>query len=201
MFGEYVAKPFFPSCAVPQNIVKLLAAICLCLLTAINCMSTKLTMWVDSMILILACCLNSLLKFLGKFKTFSLLASFLRSYQLSSWACTPCSQKRRGTLTTAGREIMTRFTSHLHLCKDLLHLLDGTIWILWLENYRIHTSEAINIILLFDEHNCSRYQQISPETSLVRFTSECRSSPSSMCSQISHFLLSYQAVKWKITLL
>lgn len=46
-FAEYAAKPFFPSCSTPQEIVKILAAICLCLLTAINCISTKLSMKVQ----------------------------------------------------------------------------------------------------------------------------------------------------------
>lgn len=46
-FAEYAAKPFFPNCPIPGDIVKLLAAICLCLLTAINCMSTKLSMKVQ----------------------------------------------------------------------------------------------------------------------------------------------------------
>lgn len=46
-FAEYVAKPFFPQCQIPQDLIKLLAAICLCLLTAINCISTKLSMKVQ----------------------------------------------------------------------------------------------------------------------------------------------------------
>lgn len=46
-FGEYAAKPFFPDCETPQDIVKILAVICLFLLTAINCMSTKLSMKVQ----------------------------------------------------------------------------------------------------------------------------------------------------------
>lgn len=47
-FAEYAAKPFFPNCDIPQDIVKLLAAVCLCLLTAINCISTKLSMKVQN---------------------------------------------------------------------------------------------------------------------------------------------------------
>lgn len=47
-FAEYAAKPFFPNCDIPQVIVKILAASCLCLLTAINCISTKLSMKVQS---------------------------------------------------------------------------------------------------------------------------------------------------------
>ncbi|XP_070507995.1 large neutral amino acids transporter small subunit 1 [Chironomus tepperi] len=46
-FAEYAAKPFFPNCEIPQDLIKLLAAICLCLLTAINCISTKLSMKVQ----------------------------------------------------------------------------------------------------------------------------------------------------------
>lgn len=43
-FAQYAAKPFFASCDPPDGAVRLLAAVCLCLLTAINCMSTKVTM-------------------------------------------------------------------------------------------------------------------------------------------------------------
>jgi amino acid transporter len=46
-FAEYAAKPFFPNCEIPQDLIKLLAALCLCLLTAINCISTKLSMKVQ----------------------------------------------------------------------------------------------------------------------------------------------------------
>lgn len=43
-FGHYVVKPFYPECDPPQNAVRLLAAICLCILTAINCISVRWTM-------------------------------------------------------------------------------------------------------------------------------------------------------------
>ncbi|XP_068621012.1 large neutral amino acids transporter small subunit 2 [Battus philenor] len=43
-FGHYVVKPFFPECDPPQDAVKLLAAVCLCILTAINCISVRWTM-------------------------------------------------------------------------------------------------------------------------------------------------------------
>ncbi|ERL87094.1 hypothetical protein D910_04494 [Dendroctonus ponderosae] len=43
-FAEYAAKPFFPECKPPDNAIRLLAAACLCLLTAINCLSTRWTM-------------------------------------------------------------------------------------------------------------------------------------------------------------
>ncbi|OWR44558.1 large neutral amino acids transporter small subunit 2 [Danaus plexippus] len=43
-FGQYVVKPFFPDCEPPENAVKLLAAVCLCILTAINCISVRWTM-------------------------------------------------------------------------------------------------------------------------------------------------------------
>lgn len=46
-FAEYAAKPFFPNCDTPRDTVKLLATACLCLLTAINCMSTRLSMKVQ----------------------------------------------------------------------------------------------------------------------------------------------------------
>ncbi|CAH2238846.1 jg6832 [Pararge aegeria aegeria] len=43
-FGQYVVKPFFPDCNPPEDAVKLLAAVCLCVLTAINCISVRWTM-------------------------------------------------------------------------------------------------------------------------------------------------------------
>ncbi|XP_047041987.1 large neutral amino acids transporter small subunit 2 [Helicoverpa zea] len=43
-FGHYVVKPFFPECNPPELAVKLLAAVCLCVLTAINCISVRWTM-------------------------------------------------------------------------------------------------------------------------------------------------------------
>ncbi|XP_022221293.1 large neutral amino acids transporter small subunit 1 [Drosophila obscura] len=46
-FAHYAAKPFFEDCDPPQNSVKLLAAVCLTLLTAINCLSVKVSMKVQ----------------------------------------------------------------------------------------------------------------------------------------------------------
>ncbi|XP_026727059.1 large neutral amino acids transporter small subunit 2 [Trichoplusia ni] len=43
-FGHYVVKPFYPECEPPEQAVKLLAAVCLCILTAINCISVRWTM-------------------------------------------------------------------------------------------------------------------------------------------------------------
>ncbi|KAL5281131.1 SLC7A6 family protein [Megaselia abdita] len=43
-FAEYAAKPFFPECQPPDLAVKLLATVCLCFLTAINCLSVKWSM-------------------------------------------------------------------------------------------------------------------------------------------------------------
>lgn len=45
-FAQYAVKPFFPDCDIsPSPIaVKLLAAVCLCVLTAINCLSVKWAM-------------------------------------------------------------------------------------------------------------------------------------------------------------
>lgn len=43
-FAQYAAKPFFEDCSPPDNAVKLLAAVCLCFLTAINCLSVKWSM-------------------------------------------------------------------------------------------------------------------------------------------------------------
>ncbi|KAF7281381.1 juvenile hormone Inducible-21 [Rhynchophorus ferrugineus] len=47
-FAEYAVKPFFPECAPPENSIRLLAAACLCLLTAINCLSTRWAMTIQS---------------------------------------------------------------------------------------------------------------------------------------------------------
>ncbi|KAI8125124.1 hypothetical protein FF38_12512 [Lucilia cuprina] len=46
-FAQYAAKPFFEDCNPPDNAVKLLAAVCLCFLTAINCLSVKWSMKVQ----------------------------------------------------------------------------------------------------------------------------------------------------------
>lgn len=46
-FAQYAVKPFFEDCLPPDSAVKLLAAICLCLLTAINCLSVKWSMKVQ----------------------------------------------------------------------------------------------------------------------------------------------------------
>ncbi|XP_035706939.1 large neutral amino acids transporter small subunit 1 isoform X2 [Folsomia candida] len=43
-FAEYAIKPFFPNCDPPPYSRELLAAGCLCLLTAVNCLSVKVTM-------------------------------------------------------------------------------------------------------------------------------------------------------------
>lgn len=43
-FAEYAAKPFFPECQPPALAIHLLATVCLCFLTAINCMSVKWSM-------------------------------------------------------------------------------------------------------------------------------------------------------------
>ncbi|XP_077297327.1 juvenile hormone Inducible-21 isoform X2 [Arctopsyche grandis] len=43
-FAQYASKPFFPECDPPEDAVRLLAAVCLCLLTAINCLSVRWTM-------------------------------------------------------------------------------------------------------------------------------------------------------------
>lgn len=47
-FAHYAAKPFFPNCEPPQSAVRLLAAICLCTLTAINCFSVRWAMRIQN---------------------------------------------------------------------------------------------------------------------------------------------------------
>lgn len=47
-FAQYAVKPFFPECDAPDNSVRLLAAVCLCFLTAINCISTKWAMKIQN---------------------------------------------------------------------------------------------------------------------------------------------------------
>ncbi|XP_035902833.1 Y+L amino acid transporter 2 [Anopheles stephensi] len=43
-FAQYAVRPFFEDCEAPESAVRLLAAVCLCFLTAINCISTKWAM-------------------------------------------------------------------------------------------------------------------------------------------------------------
>nr|CAI5846257.1 unnamed protein product [Callosobruchus analis] len=43
-FAEYAAKPFFPECKPPENAIRLLAAVCICVLTAVNCLSVRWAM-------------------------------------------------------------------------------------------------------------------------------------------------------------
>nr|XP_022912661.1 Y+L amino acid transporter 2 [Onthophagus taurus] len=43
-FAQYAVKPFFPDCEPPEDACRLLAAVCLCLLTAINCLSSRWSM-------------------------------------------------------------------------------------------------------------------------------------------------------------
>lgn len=43
-FAEYAVKPFFPDCKPPDLAIIPLAAVCLCVLTAINCLSVKWAM-------------------------------------------------------------------------------------------------------------------------------------------------------------
>ncbi|RZF42022.1 hypothetical protein LSTR_LSTR003527 [Laodelphax striatellus] len=47
-FAQYAAKPFFPSCQPPTVAVSLLAAGCLCFLTAVNCISVRWSMRVQN---------------------------------------------------------------------------------------------------------------------------------------------------------
>ncbi|XP_022198118.2 large neutral amino acids transporter small subunit 1 [Nilaparvata lugens] len=47
-FAQYAAKPFFPTCEPPPVAVSLLAAACLCLLTAVNCVSVRWSMRVQN---------------------------------------------------------------------------------------------------------------------------------------------------------
>ncbi|XP_075212238.1 juvenile hormone Inducible-21 [Lycorma delicatula] len=46
-FAQYAVKPFFPDCSPPSLAVSLLAAVCLCLLTVVNCLSVRWSMRVQ----------------------------------------------------------------------------------------------------------------------------------------------------------
>ncbi|XP_074650674.1 large neutral amino acids transporter small subunit 1-like [Tubulanus polymorphus] len=45
-FGYYIVEPFFPDCKQPDEAVKLFAAIVMCFLTVLNCVSVKWSSWV-----------------------------------------------------------------------------------------------------------------------------------------------------------
>ncbi|KAF5298379.1 hypothetical protein FQR65_LT01157 [Abscondita terminalis] len=47
-FAQYAAKPLFPDCDPPESAVRLLAATCLCLLTAVNCLSVRWAMRIQN---------------------------------------------------------------------------------------------------------------------------------------------------------
>ena len=40
-FSIYASKPFFPECEPPDEAVRLLAAVCICILTFVNCYEVK----------------------------------------------------------------------------------------------------------------------------------------------------------------
>ncbi|KAG0719517.1 Y+L amino acid transporter 2 [Chionoecetes opilio] len=42
-FAKYVIQPFFPNCDVPDNAVRLIAALAICSLTALNCWNVRVT--------------------------------------------------------------------------------------------------------------------------------------------------------------
>lgn len=46
-FAQYAVRPFFPDCSPPGAAVSILAALCLCLLTAVNCLSVRWSMRVQ----------------------------------------------------------------------------------------------------------------------------------------------------------
>lgn len=48
-FATYALKPFFPECNPPIDAVRMIAAACLILLTAVNCMSTSWALKVQNM--------------------------------------------------------------------------------------------------------------------------------------------------------
>lgn len=47
--ASYLAQPFFPDCEVPQLAMQLIAALCICFLTWLNCHSMKVTTSLQNM--------------------------------------------------------------------------------------------------------------------------------------------------------
>lgn len=90
-FAQYAVKPFFPECEPPENAVRLLGAVCLCFLTAINCISTKLAMKIQNVFTLAK--LTALISiivagmwFMGTEKTDNFDNAWEGDYQLSSLA-------------------------------------------------------------------------------------------------------------------
>lgn len=46
-FGHYILDPIYPNCKPPEEVLRLLAAVCLCILTYVNCRSVKWAMSVQ----------------------------------------------------------------------------------------------------------------------------------------------------------
>ncbi|XP_019873715.1 large neutral amino acids transporter small subunit 2 [Aethina tumida] len=126
-FAEYAAKPFFPECKPPENAVRLLAAVCLCLLTAINCMSVRWAMRIQSvftaaklfaLIMIILCGIYQI--FAGEADTFK--NSFDGNYDVSTVALSFYS----GLFAFGGWNFLNFVTEEL---QDPYKNLPRAIWI------------------------------------------------------------------------
>lgn len=126
-FAEYAAKPFFPECRPPDNAIRLLAAVCLCLLTAINCLSTRWAMRIQDvftaakLVALIAIILTGLYHLLaGNNENFS--NAFEGNYELSSIALSFYS----GLFAFGGWNYLNFVTEEL---QDPYRNLPRAIWI------------------------------------------------------------------------
>lgn len=79
--------------------------------------------------------------FRWKFKTYSQLESSSRWCQSLSWASGRSSREIWITLSGLGMGTTSPSISRTPSCRDCLRSAVGIIWTLWLESFRIHTSE------------------------------------------------------------
>ena len=51
-FAKYVVQPIFPNCDMPENGIRLIAALAICLLTFINCYNVRITTKVQDVFMV-----------------------------------------------------------------------------------------------------------------------------------------------------